>query len=98
MAPLKGLTMSTLNVLLNGRDCWEDVRPAIGEGPLPAHVIHLGNGAPPIGVAAIEGGMLSGATSVMFRIDLPDGRVVLAETSLALLEMAVQAMRARYPV
>ncbi len=59
-------------------------------------VIHLGNDAPPIGITALEGGMASGRVSVMLRLDLPDGRVVLAETSLRLFLLAADALRARY--
>lgn len=58
-----------------------------------AKIIHLGNDAPPIGLAGLVGGMQSGRPSVVLRIDLPDGRVVLAETSLRLLVTAVDALR-----
>lgn len=61
-----------------------------------ADVIHLANDAPPIGVTALPGGMTSGRTSVMLRIDLPDGRVVLAETSLRLFLLTADMLRARY--
>ena len=61
-------------------------------------VIHLGNGAPPIGIAALPGGMASGRTSLTIRIDLPNGDVVLAETSLALLQLAARAFTARYGI
>ena len=73
-----------------------------GDGAYPdlagrqADIIHLGNDAPPIGLSALAGGMTSGRTSVILRIDLPDGRVVLAETSLRLLQQAVAALTARY--
>lgn len=57
------------------------------------NVIHLdGNTSPPLMVAPLKGGMSSGAPSVAFRIDLPDGRHVLAETSLKLLIEAVEIM------
>jgi hypothetical protein len=80
--------MPMLNLILDGDHCWPDLDPK--------DVIHLGNDAPPIGLAVLPGGMLSGKTSVTFRIDLPDGRVVIAETSFALLETAVRAIQARY--
>jgi len=57
-------------------------------------VIHLRETT--IGVTALAGGMASGRTSVALRLDLPDGRVVLAETSLRLLLAAADALRARY--
>jgi hypothetical protein len=67
---------------------WPDLADRMGD------VIHY---AAPIGYTALAGGMESGATSVMFRLDLPDGRVVLAETSLALLVAAVNATRVKHP-
>lgn len=47
-------------------------------------------------VAGLDHGMRSGAPSVAFCIPLPDGSVVLAETSLALLLTASDALRARF--
>lgn len=51
----------------------------------------------PFGMTALAGGMESGATAVAFRFDLPDGRVLIAETSLAALTACVRALTARYP-
>jgi hypothetical protein len=50
-----------------------------------------------ISIAALPHGMDSGATSVVIRLDLPDGSVVLAQTSLALLLAAGRGIAARYP-
>ena len=47
--------------------------------------------------AALDGGMASGKPSVCFRIDLPDGRTVLAETSARLFVMAAAAIVGRWP-
>ncbi len=41
----------------------------------------------------LPAGMSSGAPSVMIRLDLPDGRIVLAETSAALFVSAGAAVR-----
>ena len=60
-------------------------------------LIHLENSAPPIQIASLPGGMASGKTSVCLRLDLPDGRVVLAQTSLALFLTAAAALEAKYP-
>lgn len=49
----------------------------------------------PIGVTLLEGGMASGAHSVALRIDLEDGRTVIAETSLSLFLMAADTLRAQ---
>lgn len=84
--------MPAINVFLEGDNCWPDLKKG------DERIIHLGNDSPPIGIAALPGGMVpSRRTSLMFRLDLPDGTVVMAETSLALLENAVRAIRARHP-
>ena len=49
-----------------------------------------------IGVTALQGGMASGKPSVAFRIKLPDGKYVIAETSLGLFLSAADAFKARY--
>lgn len=79
--------MIALDLLLGGDGVW----PELAE----KEVIHLGNETV-LGIAALAGGMTSGSTSVMFRFDLPDGRVVLAETSLRLFLAAADALRERY--
>lgn len=86
--------MAQLNLHLDGDNCWPDLKGQVG-GP---KVIHLGNDAPPIGVAVLPHGMIpSGLPSVTFRIDLPDGRTVLAETSARLFVTAARAILARHP-
>lgn len=75
---------------LDGDGAYSDLRERT------ADIIHLGEGAPPIGLTALAGGMTSGRASVMLRIDLPDGRVVLAETSLRLLQTVVAQLTAHY--
>ena len=47
-------------------------------------------------IAGLAGGMASGRPSVMFRFDLPDGRVVIAQTSLALFQVAAAGLTGRY--
>jgi hypothetical protein len=47
-------------------------------------------------IGGLAGGMVSGKPSVSIKFDLPNGQVVFAETSLALLEAAVAAIRARH--
>lgn len=58
-------------------------------------VIHLANDTR-IEIAGLEGGMASGLPSVAMRLDLPDGRVVVAETSLVLFLTAADGLKARY--
>jgi hypothetical protein len=81
--------MLGIDLKLVGDKAWPDIKDR--------HIIHLGNDAPPIGLTVLEGGMASGKPSVAIRLDLPDGRIVVAETSLALLETSIKAIRARYP-
>lgn len=49
-----------------------------------------------IRLGVLDHGMHSGKPSVSFGIELPDGKVVFAETSLLLLQSAVRAFTARY--
>lgn len=67
-------------------------------GALDKNLVHLGNDAEPIQVAYLEGGMASGKPSVAIRLDLPDGTVVIAETSLELFAAAARGMTARSEV
>jgi hypothetical protein len=78
--------MPSINLVLGPEPVWPDLADR--------EVIHY---LEPIGMSALPGGMESGATSVVIRLDLPDGRVVMAETSLALLLGAARAIAARYP-
>ena len=56
-------------------------------------VVHLTN---PIEIGTLDGGMASGKPSVAFCFALPDGRVVLAETGLELLVVAVRGLAAAH--
>lgn len=56
----------------------------------PADVLQTSR---PIGLTCLPGGMVSGAPSVALRIDLEDGRTVIAETSLALFLAAADTLR-----
>ncbi len=44
-------------------------------------------------VVIVEKGMKSGATSLLFHIEMPDGSNVVAETSAALFEMIRAALK-----
>jgi hypothetical protein len=72
-----------------------------GDGAWPElrdkEIIHLGDGAPPIGVAVLDHGMTSGRPSVAIRVDLPDGKHVLAETSARLFCTTAKTIMAKYP-
>jgi hypothetical protein len=58
-------------------------------------LIHLADGAH-IEIGGLSGGMESGKPSVAFCFLLPDGRPVVAETSLALFLTAADVLRARH--
>jgi len=47
-------------------------------------------------IACLEGGMSSGRPSVALLIELPDGRVVVAQTSVRAFVAAGRAMAARF--
>jgi len=79
------MSMPVIDLKLDGDAAWPD---------LPDREV-LDCGAR-IGMAGLEAGMASGKTSVAVRVDLPDGRVAIVQTSLAALETAVRALVARY--
>ena len=59
-------------------------------------VIHL-EGETPLRLVFLDGGMGSGKPSAAFIFPLPDGRVVVAETSGALVVNAGRMCAARFP-
>ena len=63
------------------------------EGTPKEEIVHVTG---PITIGALTGGMQSGAPSVAIAIRLPDGRVVLAETSMKLFFGAARAFRAKF--
>lgn len=79
---------STIDLKMDGDGAWPDLAAR------RADVIHLAETT--IGLASLAGGMASGRPSVALRIDLPDGRPVVVETSWRALATAVQALAARY--
>lgn len=83
--------MPTMVIKLDGDNAWPDLQKKIDR------VIHLSNDLPPIEVAVLDGGMTSGLPSVAFRIELPDGHTVIAETSARLFCSAARVIMANYP-
>jgi len=73
--------MPALQIILDGDNCWPDLRAGFIEGQWE-------------GIARLRRGTVLGNATVTVRIRLPDGQTVLAETTLALLEGAVRAFRA----
>jgi hypothetical protein len=83
--------MITIHVKLEGDGAWPDLAEKVDS------VIHLSNDAPPLQIATLSDGMTSGNPSMALRIDLPDGRVVMMETSVRLFLQAARIIAARYP-
>lgn len=65
---------------LNGEGAW----PELKDSPRVLEVIA------PMQIARLPGGMKSGESSVCVRIDLPDGRVIIAQTSMKLFQDAAR--------
>lgn len=77
--------MISLTIRLDGDDALK--------GTPPDKIVHVTD---PITVAGLTGGMTSGKPSVALLVPLPDGRTVVAETSLALFLTAADALRSRH--
>ena len=80
--------MPVIKLLLDGDGAFKDL---VGR---EANVIHLTS---PFTVAVLDGGMESGAPSLAIRLDLPDGRVVVQETSLGAWLMVTAGLRGEFP-
>ena len=78
--------MSILHLNLDGDGAWNDLDRD--------KVIHVTEAD--LDLAVLPGGMESGAESVAFRIPLPDGREVIAETSWRALGTAARVIATRY--
>lgn len=79
--------MTGFDLKLEGDGAWEDLKED------RERIIHIPNAL--IGLACLEGGMTSGKPSLAFRIDLPNGKVVIAETSWNAWRAANAALSAR---
>jgi len=76
------MKLMSLSVITNGDNCWPDLKSkGFVEGQW-------------VGIARLPNGTVSGNATVTVRIELPDGRTVLAETNLALLRSAMIAFEA----
>lgn len=84
-----------LTIHLNGDGCWPDLPQLMAEDRL-IDLMAVEGTPPPIEVAALPGGVQSGRVSVSIRLNLPDGRVVITETTFRLLKQFVRAVEARY--
>lgn len=80
--------MPLMNVRLDGEGCWPDLVEKNASGKL----IDLMNASTPIQFALLKRGMNSGKSSVTMRVDLPDGRTVLTQTSMDLFETGAKVL------
>jgi hypothetical protein len=83
--------VAQISLIMEGDGCWPELSN-------PSKILNLmGEGAPPIKIALLAGGMESGRPSVTFRIDLPDGRSLLTETSARLFCATARTIMAKFP-
>lgn len=75
---------------------WPDLESRI-QSQDPDLVVLMGPEAPSLNLLVLEAGMTSGKPSVTFRLELPDGKTVLFETSARIFCTAANAIQARYP-
>lgn len=80
--------MIPLRVIMDADAAWPD----LADKP----VIHLDETAL-LQVGVLSGGMVSGRPSIAIRFDLPDGRVVIAETSARLFVSAAKLISGKFP-
>lgn len=80
--------MPVLKLNMEGDGCWQDLQTLFAS----RHLRHSEN----IEMAVLALGMTSGKPSVAIRINLDEGDVVIAETSLALFLSAADAFKAKY--
>lgn len=75
--------MTALDVKLDGDNCWPELKE---KGFIVGTLV---------AVARLPVSTSGGRSTVAFRIELPDGRTVLAETTLRLIQTAIKAIEAR---
>jgi hypothetical protein len=80
--------MTQIVMHLEGDGCWPDLAERRDD------VVHLTEDTP-LEVALLQAGMQSGKASVAIRFNLPEGKIVIAESSLAVLGSAIKGFEAR---
>lgn len=78
--------MPVIQLILDGDGAWPDLE----NNPNVEWVKE------PIKIAVLPGGMTSGRPALAIRLDLKDGKTIVAQTSLALFATAARGIRARY--
>jgi hypothetical protein len=72
------IAMSYPSVVINGDNCWPELKDNFIEGKW-------------VGIAHRKQGTARGKPTVAVRIELPDGQTVLAQTTLEFLSTAIRA-------
>lgn len=84
--------MAVLKIALDGDGAWADLA-----GLPPERVVNLmAPDATVLELTALPHGTAAGRVAVGLRLTLPDGRVVVTQTTLRMLVVAVRAIVARY--
>ena len=87
--------MPVMTVTMNIEDTpWEDLHTLRDQGKL---ITAMSFEAGRIRIGGLPNGMNSGKTSVAIAVPLPDGTIVLTETSLALFLNAAEILKVAYP-
>lgn len=82
--------MISLTVNLKGFGAWPDITDK-------ERLLLPGPDAPPMQVAVLPNGTAEGRPSVAIRVDLPDGKIMIAETSARLFCTAAKMIMAKHP-
>jgi hypothetical protein len=68
---------------------WPEIDKALAEGTL---IDLTGSSAPALKVGRVPNGTASGKSTVMLQVPLPDGKLVIVETTLALFINAARSL------
>lgn len=85
--------MPTVEIFLDENVAWPDLK-TMDATKHKDNVIHY---TETLEILVLDNGMKSGRPSVMLRINLPDGKIVLAETSARGLCWAAAVIKSKYP-
>jgi hypothetical protein len=85
--------MTGLNIIINGDGAWPDITAKRAEGKL---IDLMDDPHAKWSLACLPRGTQGGNPTVTARFDLPDGRVILTQTTLKLLKSAVRAFEAAH--
>lgn len=83
--------MTVVKLIIDGEGCWPDAIP-----DNPKMIDATGPDGSKITFAGLPRGTRGGKPTVTIRIDLPDGRFILTETTLQLLKSTTNALVAVY--